>query len=350
MCTRRLRGPGLVSVAFAGIVALAGCSERGGEAYLDTYRSRLARPLGESIEAVRPGTGLRPPRAEALQLRLAGTGVDGLDFLRLRGCALQTTVARRNSSLGRVAPPSQRLLLELEFLEQVPACIALQKESGNDELATVLADAQALKRSQLPARIFNATLGNREYRDFWRSPSLLGTYPTDTGSEVLTALESITRDAMRWLEGNFRRDEERFELALGTIARGDGGELLIALALQAAQLEAADEAIERRLERGALCSGGRVPDAAPVLRTVVQKFFIGEVQPWSAALNQRYHELLDPILALEEALAPTTPVAYDSWRAQRDALLSRSRQAPSMHVRRLQALLGPCYSEFARAP
>jgi hypothetical protein len=83
---------------------------------------------------------------------------------------------------------------------------------------------------------------------------------------------------------------------------------------------------------------------------VVQKFFVGEVQPWSAALNQRYHQLLDPIRTLEETLAAVLPPDYRTWRDQRDALLGASRKGPSTHVRRLQALLGPCYPEFARAP
>ncbi len=336
--------------ALAVASALTGCVKSGGEAALDTYSARLERPLGEAIADAPSEATPRPPRAEALRIPVPRSSLDGLDFLRLRGCALQNTVARRNSSLGRVAPPSQRLLLELEFLLHVPACILLQREKGNEELAAVLEEAQRQKQEQLPDRIFNATLGGIEYRDFWRAPTQLGDYPASTGSQVITALESVNRDVALWLGGDYRADGARFELALSAIARGDGGELLSALALQAQRLGAADDAIERRVARGDLCAAGRVPEAAPILRTVVQKFFLGTVQPWSAALNQRYHALLDPIRELEMALGSALPEDYDIWKRQRDSALESSRAAPSTHVRRLQALLGPCYPEYSREP
>ena len=86
--------------------------------------------------------------------------------------------------------------------------------------------------------VFNATLGNREYRDFWRADAKLGPYPEGTGSEVITALESVTASAKRWLGGDYAADDAVLELALGAIALGDGGELLRALALQDAWLRA----------------------------------------------------------------------------------------------------------------
>lgn len=268
----------------------------------------------------------------------------------MRGCALQQTIARRNSSLGRVAPPSQRLLLELEFLEHAPPCIALQRERNNQDLAGLLQRAYRQKQEQLPARVFNATLASAEYRDFWRAPTALGAYPEDTSSTIITALEEINRDVRRWLGSDYGADGERFEFALGAVSTGDGGELLSALRLQAVSLAALNDAIDRRLLRGDLCTAGRLPDAAPILRTVVQKFFVGDVQPWSASLNQRYHALIGPIQALERALAGVLPPAYEDWRSERDASLARSLDAPSVHVRRLQALLGPCYPEFSREP
>lgn len=330
------------------LIALSACGETGGERFLERYVERLERPLGKSISTPAARTIPRPPRAEALQITLAGADLDGLDFLRLRGCALQNTVARRNSSLGRMAPPSQRLLLELAFLRQAPACIRYQRDKGNGDLAALLAKAMQQKERQLSALIFNATLASPEYRDFWRPPGRLGTYPEQTGSRVITALEQIEGDARRWLSGDYDADGTAFELALSDIATGDGGELLTALEAQASVLGAANGAIDQRLAGGDLCAGGRTPSAAPILRTVVQKFFIGEVQPWSASLNQRYHALVQPLRALEHTLDAALPAAYVAWRDTRDRALDQSRAAPTTHVRRLQALLGPCYAEFAR--
>ena len=327
---------------------LGACSERGAEARLGNYLQRLSRALDADFKPPAPAPVPAPPRAPNLQLALEGSRVDGLDFLRLRGCALQTTVARRNSSLGRLAPPSQRLLLELAFLREAPACIDRLRDEDDEALAALLAEAEAQKHRQLPALIFNATLGNREFRDFWRGNDALDNYPEETSSLVVTALERIDTDTRRWLGGDYRADESRFELALSDISRGDGGELLRALQLQSAWLAGANRALDQRLSRGELCREGLLPGAAPILRSVVKQYFIAGIQPWSAGLNQRYHELLTPLQSLEQQLEAVLPDSYRQWRRRLAAILARGRAAPRQHVRGLQTLLGPCYAEFRR--
>lgn len=329
------------------IALLSGCGSGGPEARLSSYLERLARPLGQRTSSLASPTLVLAPRAEALRLIIEGDSLDGLDFLRLRGCALQTTVARRNSSLGRVAPPSQRLLLELAFLRDAPACIEKLRDEGKGPLAGLLAATMSSKQEQLPALIFNATLGNVEYREFWRENNRSSDYPARTSSLVVTALEQVAGDAQRWLSGDYRVNERSFELALSDIARGDGGSLRAALRLQTIALEQGNRMIERRLSEGNLCQGGLRPDAAPILRTVVQKYFVGTVQPWSASLNQRYHQLLPPLLALEALLKQDLPRDYLSWRMVREAEMQQALGAPARHVKRLQDLLGSCYREFA---
>lgn len=327
---------------------LGACSHSGPEAPLAHYLQRLSRALDIDFKPPTAAPAPTPPRAQTLQLSLEGGSLDGLDFLRLRGCALQTTVARRNSSLGRLAPPSQRLLLELAFLREAPACIDTLRDGGDGALAARLAEAGEQKRRQLPALIFNATLGNREFRDFWRGDGALHSYPEGTSSLVVTALERIDADTQRWLRGDYRADESGFELALSDISRGDGGELLRALQLQTTWLAGANRALDQRLGRGKLCRAGLRPRAAPILRSVVKQYFIGEIQPWSASVNQRYHELLTPLQSLERQLEAALPGPYRQWRARLGAILARGRAAPARHVGRLQTLLGPCYAEFQR--
>jgi hypothetical protein len=328
--------------------ALGACSDDGHEAKLATYLSRLTRPLETEP---RPPAAIDPlpaPRAAALQIEIDEGVLGGLDFLSLRGCALQTTVARRNSSLGRVAPPSQRLLLDLAFLREAPACIEALGDREEGALADTLEATLDAKRRQLPSRLFNATLGGLEYRDFWRGRADAA-YPTNTSSTVVTALELILRNAERWLAGDYAADDTDFELALGDIALGDGGELLHALRQQAAWLRAANSAVDRRLNEGALCRPGLTPSSAPILRTVVGKYFVGSVQGGAADLEQRYHQLLAPIRQLELRLDSILPDAYRDWMNERNTLLEQARAAPATHVGRLQQLLGPCYAEFRPA-
>lgn len=336
--------------AMALLTALVGCEPASLNVELDDYLTRLTRPLDLSKPRALTPSAPMPPRAGALRLQLQSGSLDGLDFMRLSGCALQTTIARRNSSLGRMAPPSQRLLLELAYLREAPDCIATLKEDGKNDLAALLLENQALKKKQLPALIFNATLASEEYRDFWRPPGAIGSYPGNTSSLVVTALEHISGAAERWLAGDYRADETALELALADIARGDGGELLLALRTQDAYLGSASGLLSQRASERPLCQQDIRPAAADVLKNVASKYFAGRVQARAAQLNQRFHALLPPIEALEFMLEDTLPTAYRAWRGQRSMLLEQAVGAPSEHVRALQALLGSCFAEFAPEP
>ena len=334
-------------IVAAQVLLLAACTGGGQTSELENYLERLARPLGVAVPPVEVLKSSLPPRAESLRIGLAGSKLDGLDFLRLRGCALQQTVARRNSSLGRVAPPSQRLLLELAFLRDAPACIETLRSDKRGKLAQLIQETATLKQSQLPALIFNATLGNREYRDFWRTTDTPDDYPARTSSLAITALEQITADAIRWMSGDFQADDIAFELALSEIAKGDGGELLAALSLQAAHLNAGNALIARSIAKGPLCRDKTIGGAAPIVRTVVNKFFIGEVQARGASINQRHYSLMKPVVELESLLSAALPEDYKRWRLTREATLAKGTQATKRHVEQLQALLGICYAEFA---
>lgn len=345
---QRISKRGMKALVLAGLlIPLFACTGGGQTAELADYLQRLSRPLGIEAKQVEVPLTPMPPRAESLRISLQGSKLDGLDFLRLRGCSLQQAIAKRNSSLGRVAPPSQRLLMELAFLREAPACIDTLLTDGRKELAGIISESITLKRSQLPALIFNATLGNREYRDFWRTQQAPEDYPAQTNSLVITALEQISADAKRWLAGDYQADETGFELALADIAQGDGGELLDALSRQAAYLNAANALIDRRITSSPLCTDNSQAKAAPILRTVVGKFFVERIQVRAAELNQRYYQLTKPITQLESLLSGVLTVDYQSWQEDRQVKLRAGSIAPRRHVDHLQQLLGTCYAEFA---
>ncbi|MEP1470970.1 MAG: DUF3080 family protein [Halieaceae bacterium] len=322
--------------------ALTGCDTGSHEADMADYVARLQRTLETSAMAHTPSQIIPPPRSTELQLPVAPGKLDALDFLALRGCALQVTVGKRNSNLGRMAAPSQQLLLDLEYLRLAPDCIANLIQRDESSLAQTLQDSFQLKRDQLPIRIFNATLGGPEYRQLWRASRSPRTYPQQTSSVVTSALQQITSLSERWLAGQYAADNQAFEIALGEVAGGDGGELLRALALQQHWLARANSVVEQRTEGGPLCQPGRTSTEAEVLQTVIQKFFIGKIQPWSASLARRHHELIPPISSLETSLASTLPDTYGEWQQQRNRQLEVTMSAPKDHVKALQTLLAPC--------
>ncbi|MEE4144377.1 MAG: DUF3080 family protein [Halieaceae bacterium] len=349
-CDRAQHGHYLRSPTRTGVLALAllalvmaACGVRGPDAAYDQYLGRLARTLATAPGQPETPVATALPAPRELHLAIQPGNLDALDFLALSGCAVQITIGKRNSSLGRLARDSQRLLLELEYLQLAPACIDYQRERGDNALADTLQRAWTLKRRQLPASIYNATLGGAEYREFWKkSPVAAADYPANTGSAVIASLEAINGHARRWLAGDFTADNRAFEILLGEVATGDGGALLQALAVQDGALTAANHTVEARLERGPLCSPGIRPAAADILPNVIRKYFIAGIQPRAAALNRRLQELMPPVRALEQMLGTALPPPYRQWRDQRDAGLARWADAPRRHVTLLQDLQRPC--------
>lgn len=330
----------IVAAMVCGLVV--GCSEPGLDAAYRNYLERLGNTLDVEPEGIATQPGPRYPRTGKLQQAIEGDDLDTLEFLSLSGCAVQVTIGKRNSSLGRVAPPSQRLLLELEYLRLAPACVTTLRQKKKDALADALENAWQAKRTQLPTLVFNATLGGAEFRALWRTDSVPGEYPPVQSSAVIAALEAIKHNTKRWLSGDYEADNTAFELLLSDVAGGDGGIVLQALARQRAWLAKADALLATRREQGPLCAPGIRHDAATILPRVAQKFFVGEIQPHAAAMERRMYALLPPLQALEAQLGPALPPLYQQWQQARDTLLADARAAPARHVAALQASLAGC--------
>jgi len=327
------------------LALLAACQAGALDAPYDNYLQRLGRTLSVTVPGVVFSAPPRAPRPAELKQDIASSSLDALDFLAISGCSVQITIGKRNSSLGRMARSSQRLLLELEYLLLAPECIDWQRTQGRDALADELQQAWNLKREQLPTLVFNATLGSEEYRSLWRIPVNPGDYPASISSRVISALLAINEQVKRWLDGDYEADNHSFEILLSEVAAGDGGSLLQALAHQSDWLDAANLMVAERMTRGPLCRPGIRPQAADILANVVRKYFIGEVQPRAAALGRRAHELFPAVRGLEELLAGGLPATYANWRAERDERIAYLAAAPRRPVEKLIALQKPSPSQ-----
>lgn len=321
-----------------------GCSPYSPETLLLDYQNRLARTLDtKGSDTSLPQSSWTKPRPEQLQIVLTDLSVDGLDFLSLSGCALQITVGKRNSSLGKLAPPSQRLLLELEFLRLAPDCIAqLQAESGNEALVSALEQATALKRQQLPARIFNAVLAGPEWHAFWQVQSLNEDYPSgNTSSHLLSTIEALHVSVQRWLNGNFEADGMLFEERLNQLRAGDGGTLITAAELTQRYFLGWRDLMHSSPYWQEPCDRFYA-DKQTILRTVASRYFAGGVQAWLAPIASRSDSIELAVGELEKTLQDIMPEDYKAWLSQRNVLLGGFKTHPRQHVEDLQRLLQPC--------
>ncbi len=325
------------------LLGLSGCGgESHGQIVLSRYSERLATALDQPLQL--PGTPQAPPlpRVAGLQHVLERQSLDMLDMLTLHGCSLQVTVGKINSSLGRTAPPSQRLLLELEFLREAPACIERLVGDGEAELAAHLHAAVAQKQSQLDLRIWNATLGAEELRRLWRPSGSARELRPGSGSSAGRALASLQAHVESWQSGDYRVTGPSLESLLGELRTGPGGLLLRAWSQQQHYLGSATEVAKARIARVPLCFNGRASPEGRVLDNVVRRYFIGEVQPWLVAIRRESEPLMLAQQGLEQRLRSVMPAGYARWADWRDALYQRVATLPADHVAAIRPLLASC--------
>ena len=122
-----------VTLVLLSILALTACQGDERAARFENYLERLGRTLDVPVQQPVAEAPTVAPRPAELTLPLESGSLDALDFLSISGCAVQVTIGKRNSSLGRLARDSQRLLLELEFLQLAPECIAFQRSKGQQK-------------------------------------------------------------------------------------------------------------------------------------------------------------------------------------------------------------------------
>ena len=289
--SRHERSRWLLCSAF--LILLDGCQPAEPDPPLEVYLSRTG-----SFQSIAPSDEFKvPPVVVDLQLPIPWGTLDTLDLVSLSGCTVQATIGKRNSSLGRYAKPSQRLLLELEYLRLAPHCIDLLRER-HWALANVLDAAWHQRQLQLPALIFNATLGSDEYRSLWLNPGVPAAYPPVSHSAAVSALNRINRHVCRWLSGDYQAQNRDFEVSLSEVAGGGAGALLNALLTHSSVLFAAGPPSERLQSR------------------------------------------LTPVKTLETHLASILPLQYRYWMDDRNDRVTEA--ASTQHHQPLAHLPSPC--------
>jgi len=321
-------------------VSFAACSSNDGEATLSDYGVRLSRTLDISFHSTEIAEAPRKPRPQSLQLDLQSTDIGTLDFLALTGCELQITIGKRNSSLGKLAAPSQRLLLDLEFLRHAPACIThLKSESDQQELVSLLEQSEALKQTQLAQQIHNAVLAGPEWHQFWKPQPMPAGYPSDTTSDqVLQALDAITAMAENWLTGDYAANNQMFEAHLNTLRSGDGGLILAATQTGHEFFRRWNTTLGEYAQQHACIPESR----RTILETVIAKYFAGGVQQWLAPIMSRADNIQQASNELENLLGQASPAEYDLWRQQRDGYIRAMKSLTVAHVKALKRVINPC--------
>jgi len=274
------------------------------------------------------------PERRALSLTLPARRIDWLDFLALHRCDLGGLVGFRNSPLGRLQQPSQRLGYELALLEGAEACALPESPADEQSLEALLAE----KRSARPALYWNATFAGPE----WREP--------------LTAAGAVTEANLARRLGSFidhwqaieagRFDLPRFEADLGDL-RGMRW-LPAARARWQAQRRMLDAAAAALRKAGArLCRNGRPTPGSDRAVNVLQNVYQVDVQPPLAQVLARDRAVVRVLDVLLRDTGAAAPPEFRRWYRlvldpQAPSEWSRTIEASRGHGEAWQAFLGHC--------
>lgn len=314
----------------------------------DTYEDYLSR-IARTLNVDRPVVTVEPlqafPARRDLKLAEPTLNMELLDFLRLQDCGLQQLIAQRNSSLGKVMPESQRLFYEYRLMSALDQCLR------ND---SVDAETQAWMRSVLEHKhrirqqvFWNSVIASPEMGRFF-SPSehVLDVADSEERQDIQRALAQL----MAWqnrlaLDGAFKaapliQDVEQAYQTLGN--EQYAGQLLQSALLAKAWIEAGTQLIHQSLDRQPLCPQGRETPRSRVMQTIMNKFFVGKIQPHLARIQRELQALQQQFDIVKIDTPPAAYIQYRQRYLAKQALPQQYTQAVVQHVRAWQRLLKQC--------
>lgn len=325
------------ATVFMVAILLVGCTQSG-DALLDDYRKRMENVLLGKVPD--RGTLALPgyPRARDVRIEVEDIRLDVLDAWALRRCELFALISERNSILGRVAQPDVRLDYEQRLLLAIPECLTQDielTEALQEELTRVL----ALKLSQLPLRIWNATLAHPDVQSYWNG-----------GNSTFRQEDEVDYEGYRDAQNRLAYLAVHPELAqpgdwvsaLEPIAQYPmGGHSLHSMRAAILSLEQTESLLREATESRRLCPQGNPRRELNFARNVMVQTFVGEVQPWLVRVDQRFLAGYEPLQAIHDQLGIENP-SMAAYLSELDALHQRFRQQIRSQVEAWQALFEGC--------
>lgn len=296
----------------AAVIVLSGCSDPA-QSLMDDYAKRLGRTL--ALELKNPASlDLQPlPSITATRADLAETSITLVELVATRACGLDVLLGERNSSLGKVMPPSQRLKYELQFLKQVQPC--LTHPDITPDLQQKLIAISNEKRSQVYQHWQNFLLQDETLRQQLHPYRSLSEPNSVAGvAETIQALHSLLALQKSIVEQNWQQASEiNPEQALEALYKANTlSQLQQSLRFSHNWLRGLNQQLEQ-VDLKAQCPAGRTSDKAEILNTILLQYFISKVQVYFAQTDGTYQQLYPLLQQLyqDTALAPSIQQRFE---------------------------------------
>lgn len=327
---------------------LSGCSN-GPEALLADYAARMSRVLDQPVSVQARPVLPAFPRGRDQTIDQPDVRLGLREAWAVRDC-LGQLIALRNSGLGRVMQPSQRLVYESQFHAQAVLCLQdlAVADDADEQAQAQRASLQAIvasKAGAVRAAVKALVLRDAQMEQFWRLPAkpMGHDAPPVRGD----ALEQIADKVELALDGQALNSAE-LESALSQLQGSTGlGNIAQAEALALVGLRAVTATIHARLDRLPVCHQQQATPDARVLQTIFHKVYTGRVQPWLAEVQRAAQAARPPA---QRALAPLAGEFGPGMRAYYEQIVLDTEgslsaafvQAARAHSEAWQRLLGQC--------
>ncbi|MCX4030009.1 DUF3080 family protein [Endozoicomonas sp. SM1973] len=323
------------------------------QSMMENYLSRVARTLDIDNKSPQPAPLKLNLDKRILRLPLPDVRLDLFDVLAITHCQpLTQKLAERNSALGKVMATTHRFIFEVTLLEAINQCLAHPETQSDNQLVKQLLLWQQQKNAALPATLWNNLFATDEML-LSLSFSTLPLAPNEPRAEgTIAALTFFTAqakhmpDKLAHLAPQPTWDQHFQQL----YQRRYVGELSQATQLAIASLTTVSHWLEQQQKTRPLCPQNTPTPRARILHTVFKKFYIGEVQPYLAHLNQLQIEWQQVMQRLLQQLS--TQSIHPTWLQFERQLIGQPnqpalqfilfKQATKRHARAWEQLLQQC--------
>jgi len=331
------------------ILGLTGCNPFSqADSMMDEYVERVARVLDAEPRLSDLPSIHRMPLRRTRRLDIPELDMDILDFLSLYGCQLQYVVGERNSVMGRVMDPLNRLRYELRFIKAAGDCLPeIERESLRDSLQ----EAIESKRDTLPIVVWNATWASEEIENLFTLSK--GYFPVAAEGNPVADLATDAARLNGTLDAILAGQLELSLDYLGDVhqrwqAEHRAGQLLNSASLMVARLDDATAIIRTRLGGRPLCIGGKPNNDSDIVQSMFFSVYIERIQPYMSDVRRGRDALIQPLSEMAEAQHEVMPEAFRGWAGRHlmvddeGGIWRELDRAMADHTESWQALLEQC--------
>ncbi|MDI3325355.1 DUF3080 family protein [Pontibacterium granulatum] len=338
------------------LLLLSGC-DRGSPKYLlEDYMSRVSNTIEQDIDTkleTNEEIPLFPRKRERIkQTEEIRQGL--IEVLDLKYCAgMLHLIAQRNSNLGRVMQPSQKMAYEIRFFSHLESCKdKLEQDSSQPQQLRKQLDAiYQIKARNLKSEIWNGIYGADEFAaNFSRSEDAITTEGESGFGATKSAINALTQLAAISPESAGQFDliklsklEDSYKVLH---ANRYGSRLLKSLLLLSETMERTSTAIHARLDKRPFCFPGHQTQKRDILHNVFIKYYSQRFQPYLSRVHREGDQWRDFTETLIGQFKPTSAVLahYEKTLSStsESSLWNRYIKARDAHTKAWQRILRQC--------